>query len=173
VEHKYSTNVLNEIFMYQLSLETSVRVKRKWNINVPLSGSTEYLYSNSKIQALFWLGKPAGVPQYLKQLDLHGRRQYWSRKILSISGLSPFGLEEPTLCANEAPYFASNFSREAITSARQVSLHCSIVRIQCKLEPSRIAEASRAGRRAEAGLADETRSLHHILRPLRQEADNG
>src|SRR3984957_8168172 len=105
--------------MYQLSLETSVRVKRKWNINVPLSGSTEYLYSNSKIQALFWLGKPAGVPQYLKQLDLHGRRQYWSRKILSISALPPLGLEYPTFCTHGAEFFASNFSREAFTSARQ------------------------------------------------------
>jgi hypothetical protein len=91
MEHKYSTNALNGIFMYQLSLETSVCVKRKWNINVPLSGLMKYLYSNSEVQALFLVRQPAGVPQYLKQLDLHGRRQYWSRKILSISGAAKSG----------------------------------------------------------------------------------
>jgi len=34
--------------MYQLSLETSVFVKIKWNINAPLGGIMEHLCSHSK-----------------------------------------------------------------------------------------------------------------------------
>ena len=34
--------------MCQLSLETSVCVKSKWNINVPLGNLMEHLYSTSK-----------------------------------------------------------------------------------------------------------------------------
>ena len=65
-EHKCSANVLNGIFMYQLSLEISVCVKSKWNINVPLGGLVEHLCSwengycenfNSKLRDEFLNGE--------------------------------------------------------------------------------------------------------------------
>jgi hypothetical protein len=55
------------------------------------------MFQSKGASPVFGQASPQARPQYLKQLDLHGRGQYWSRKILSISGLSHSALRNHAL----------------------------------------------------------------------------
>jgi hypothetical protein len=149
--------------MYQLSLETSVCVKRKWNINVPLSNLMEHLYSNSKVKALFLVRQARRRAAISKTARFARPEAVLESQNPVHQRLEPIRVGGTMLCANEAPYFASNFSREAISSARNDESATSLSRdrkSRCRTSTWRAYEHDGG----EACLASGQLMMHRLLR---------